>query len=115
MYENKHQPLAPKHVFYQRVVKSFGIAMIALSICLAIGIVGYHYVAGIEWVDSLHNSSMILGGMGPVVEIKNFWGKIFSSIYALFCGVALLTNVGVLLAPLVHRFLHKLHVVDEGA
>lgn len=90
------------------------IAGMILSVCLLIGILGYHYIAGIVWIDALHNSSMILGGMGPVVEIKPFWGKIFSSAYALFCGVALLTNVGILFAPTFHRFLHKLHVGEKG-
>jgi hypothetical protein len=110
MYESKHQPLASLSVFYKRILRNMVVATGLLSACLLIGVFGYHYIANIEWIDSVHNSSMILGGMGPVVEIKNFSGKIFSSIYALFCGVALLTNVGILFAPTFHRFLHKLHV-----
>jgi hypothetical protein len=108
MYESKHQPLATRTVFYGRIFKNIFIAGAILSVCLAIGILGYHYIAHIEWIDSLHNASMILGGMGPVVEIKNFWGKIFSSAYALFCGVALITNIGILFAPVFHRFLDKI-------
>jgi hypothetical protein len=52
---------------------------------------------------------MILGGMGPVVTIETFWGKIFSSFYALFSGVVFITNIGVLIA---HRFFHKLNIED---
>jgi hypothetical protein len=74
-----------------------------------IGVCGYHYTAHIGWLDSLHNASMILSGMGPVVEIKTSGGKWFSSMYALFSGVAFITNIGFLLAPAVHRFFHKLH------
>jgi len=110
MYESKHQPLAPRHIFYSRVVKNMLLVFLFLFLCLLIGILGYHYIAHIEWIDSLHNASMILGGMGPVVEIKNTSGKLFSSVYALFCGVALLTNVGILFAPAYHRFLHKMHI-----
>ncbi len=110
MYENRHQPIAPLSTFYMRVLKSLLVAMLILLICLLIGILGYHYIAHIEWIDAVHNASMILSGMGPVAEVKNFWGKIFSSAYALFSGVAFITNVGFLLAPAAHRFFHKLHV-----
>ena len=113
MFENKHQPIAPLSVFYKRLLKSLSVAILILLICLAIGILGYHYIAQIGWIDSIHNASMILSGMGPVAEIKNVSGKLFSSAYALFSGVAFITNVGFLLAPAAHRFFHKLHV-DES-
>jgi hypothetical protein len=84
-----------------------------LTICLAIGVLGYHYFAELEWLDSLHNASMILSGMGPVAEIKTVSGKLFSSFYALFSGVAFITNIGLLLTPVVHRFFHKMHVENN--
>jgi hypothetical protein len=113
MYETKNEPLAPTHVFYGRLFKNFVVACVILAICLSIGILGYHYTSDISWVDSLHNASMILSGMGPVVEIKPFWGKIFSSAYALFSGVAFITNIGFILAPAAHRFFHRLHVKQD--
>lgn len=112
MYEHKKQPLASKAIFYSRLARSLIWFIILLMACLSIGILGYHYCAGIEWLDSLHNASMILSGMGPVAEIKTVSGKWFSSFYALFSGVAFITNIGVLLAPAVHRFFHKLHVEE---
>jgi len=113
MYEHKSKPVIPFRVFYKRVLKNLVVALVILSICLLIGILGYHYIAHIPWIDAVHNASMILSGMGPVVDIKNFWGKIFSSAYALFSGVAFITNIGFILAPAVHRLFHALHV-DEG-
>ena len=113
IYENKRQPLAPAHVYYQRVLRNLLIATAILSVCLLAGILGYHYIAHIVWIDAIHNASMILGGMGPVVEVKNVSGKLFSSAYALFSGVAFITNIGFIMAPAVHRLLHKLHL-DES-
>jgi hypothetical protein len=113
MYEHRKQPLARMTVFYQRVAKSLLIAMGILFICLVIGIMGYHYTAGIAWLDSLHNASMILSGMGPVVEIKTVPGKWFSSGYALFSGVIFITNVGIVLAPVMHRLFHRLHLENQ--
>ena len=109
MYEHKSQQLAPLHVFYKRILNNALISAIVLAICLAIGITGYHFTAHIAWIDSLHNASMILSGMGPVVEINTTPGKWFSSIYALFSGVVFITNIGYLMTPIVHRFFHNLH------
>jgi hypothetical protein len=114
MYEHKKQALAPLSVFYKRVLYNLFIVCMMLGICLTIGILGYHYTDGIAWIDSLHNASMILSGMGPVVEIKSNCGKLFSSFYALFSGVAFITNIGILLAPLAHRLYHRLHIVEQG-
>ena len=112
MYENKKQPLATNKTFYKRVVRNLLYTTFFLCMCLMIGILGYHYLANIPWLDSLHNASMILSGMGPVVEIKNNSGKWFSSFYALFSGVAFITNIGLLIAPIAHRFFHRLHLED---
>ena len=113
MYENKYQPIASKRIFFGRLKTMALLAAGMLSICLLIGILGYHYIAHISWIDSIHNASMILSGMGPVANIDNVAGKLFSSAYALFSGVAFITNIGIFLAPVVHRFLHKIHL-EEG-
>ena len=112
MYEHKKQPLAPVGTFYQRVLKHIIIALAVMMVCLGIGIMGYHYTANIPWIDSLHNASMILSGMGPVVDIKTIGGKWFSSAYALFSGVVFITNVGIILAPAIHRMFHRLNLED---
>lgn len=113
MYEHKKQNLAPMGVFYQRVLKNILLAFLILGICLFIGIFGYHYTAGANWLDSLHNASMILSGMGPVIEINTSSGKVFSSFYALFSGIVFITNIGIILAPALHRMYHRLHLEEE--
>ena len=113
MFEKKTQPLASKSEYYKRITKGFFYMLFFLIIFLGIGVLGYHYTADIPWLDAMHNASMILSGMGPVVEIKTDAGKWFSSFYALFSGVAFITNISLLLAPMVHRFFHKLHI-DEN-
>lgn len=112
MYEHKTEPLASKTVFYTRILRNLTVAFLLLSVCLLIGVLGYHFTDGIPWIDALHNASMILSGMGPVVEIHSVVGKLFSSAYALFSGVAFITNIGIILTPAVHRLFHSLHVED---
>jgi hypothetical protein len=113
MYENKRDALAPRSVFIRRMLWNLFIACSLLAVCLGLGIFGYHFTDDVTWIDSLHNASMILSGMGPVVEIKSVGGKLFSSFYALFSGIAFITNIGIILAPMAHRLYHRLHVDQE--
>lgn len=113
MYEHKSHPLAPLPVYYKRVLRNLAIASGIILISLFIGIAGYHFTANIGWLDSLHNASMILSGMGPVVVIETIGGKWFSSFYALFSGVVFITNIGVIIAPIAHRIFHKFHLEEK--
>lgn len=114
MYEHKRQPLAPTRVFYQRVFFQLLLACLVLAVCLVIGFVGYYYLADAAAIDAFHNASMILSGMGPVITITSSSGKIFSSLYALFSGIVFITNIGLILAPVIHRIFHKLHLEEQA-
>jgi hypothetical protein len=114
MYEHRRAPLAPPKVFYKRVLRSILLACSILAVCLLIGIVGYRFTCDVKWIDALHNASMILSGMGPVIEIRSAGGKIFSSCYALFSGIVFISNIGVILAPVLHRLYHRMHLEDAG-
>ena len=114
LFEHKHEELAPLGVFVKRVFASLGIAICLIGLALMIGIVGYHWLGGFNWVDSLLEASMILGGMGPVNKLANDHVKVFASFYALFSGLIFIAVMGVVLSPIVHRFLHKFHLDEEG-
>jgi hypothetical protein len=87
--------------------------IIVLAVALSIGVVGYHAVAKLPWIDALLNASMILTGMGPVAPMTTTGSKVFASAYALFSGVVFLSSIGLVLAPLFHRILHKFHLDDS--
>jgi hypothetical protein len=118
MYEHKRQPLAPKKVFYRRIWKNLLMAGLILLFSLGIGIMGYKLtVPEFDWYDSLLNASMILSGMGPVIDAKivlTNTAKVFASCYALFSGIAFISTVGILIAPIAHRFFHRLHIEDNS-
>jgi hypothetical protein len=109
-FERRYQPLLPRREFFFRYVRWGAAAATILFGSLTIGVIGYHFLDGIPWIDSLLNASMILGGMGPVDTLKNNSAKIFASFYALYSGLLLISLAGLMLTPLVHRFLHKFHL-----
>lgn len=115
MFEHKTQPLAPREKFIRRLVKHFGITLLIVGFSLGMGSCGYHFIAGLDWIDAFYNSSMILTGMGPVSDtpMRNASSKLFSSFYALYSGIAFLSMVATLLAPVAHRFMHRLHMEFE--
>lgn len=113
MYERHHQPLLPTPAFVSRMLRSTAIAGATAAVALGIGVVGYRFTENLPWVDALLNASMILGGMGPVSELHTTAGKLFASWYALFSGVVFITSAGILVAPLLHRFLHHFHLESK--
>ena len=84
-----------------------------VAVALSIGVAGYHFIAGLAWIDALLNASMILTGMGPVDVLRSNAAKVFASLYALFSGVVFISLMGLLLSPIAHRVLHKFHLSDE--
>lgn len=112
-FERHHDQLAPVSVFVKRLLGSLAMALGLIAFVLILGIAGYHYIAGFDWVQSLLEASMILGGMGPVKELPNDTAKIFASVYALFSGLIFIAIMGLVLAPVVHRILHKFHVDEK--
>lgn len=108
--ERRHEPLASYHVFVRRLVWAIGLAVMLIAASLAIGVAGYHWIAGFGWVDALLNASMILGGMGPVGELGSDGAKLFASVYALYSGLVIIALMGILLTPVAHRVLHRFHL-----
>lgn len=114
MYEHHSQALLPRKIFLIRFVLHCLVAGGVIATALGIGVLGYHLLEGLPWIDALLNASMILGGMGPVNPLVTTAGKLFASFYALFSGIVFLVIAGIIMAPVVHRFLHKLHLDGEA-
>ncbi|HEY3252192.1 MAG TPA: hypothetical protein VGK25_13870, partial [Ignavibacteria bacterium] len=110
MYESISSKLAPSHVFRKRLIRASITSCIIMGFSLLIGVLGYRYLANLRWVDSFLNAAMILGGMGPVDTLCTDGAKLFAGFYALFSGVTFLVGMGVILTPMLHRFLHKFHL-----
>src|SRR3989449_6654523 len=118
MYEHRTAPILPRRRFRGRLAMTGVTAAAIVAVSLPLGILGYHFVAGLSWIDALLNASMILTGMGPVDVLRSDTAKLFASFYALFSGVVFLVTASILVAPIAHRLLHRLHLEeqeDDGA
>jgi hypothetical protein len=112
-YEHISQPVARLPDYLRRQLRSIGIGLVFICVALYAGMLGYHYLVGLSWIDAYENAAMILSGMGPLAAPASTAGKLFAGSYALFSGIAVLAIAGVIAAPLVHRFLHRMHA-DSG-
>jgi hypothetical protein len=108
-FEQRCDPMLPFDVWLRRVVRSFGLAVGVTGVSLGIGVLGYHALGHLSWIDSILEASMILGGEGPIATMSNDAVKLFASAYALFSGLVLLSTMGILLAPWLHRMMHRFH------
>jgi hypothetical protein len=113
MIERRARPLLSPAAFALRVIR-YGLASAALvAVSLAIGAVGYHVTEKFGWLDSIYAAAMILTGMGPVGELKTDAGKIFATCYALLSALVLLSAATIVVTPVVHRLLHRIHLENE--
>lgn len=110
MFEPHHAPLLPRAAFHARLRRHALLGGVVLAACLGIGMVGYHFLEHLGWIDSFANAAMILSGMGPLDPLRTDAGKLFAGAYSLFSGVVFLTTVGFFLLPVIHRLLHKFHL-----
>ncbi len=112
-FEHRSEAMLAHHHFIGRLTRSALAALLVVGLSLGAGTLGYHRLAPMPWIDAFLNASMILAGMGPVSNLDNDAAKLFASFYALFSGIVIVFATTVLLAPIVHRFLHRFHVGDE--
>jgi len=113
MYERRTKPLLPRKQFAKRMAKTILMAVALILVSLGIGMAGYHGFEKLSWLDSFENAAMILSGMGPVSPINTDAGKIFAGCYALYSGLALISTLAIVIAPVFHRFLHKFHLSED--
>ena len=106
MYEHKQHHLLPWPRFIRRATRHLLVGIAIVAIADTVGTIGYHATAGLGWLDSFLNASMILSGMGPVDRMSTAAAKLFASVYALFSGVVFIGVMGLILAPWAHRLLH---------
>ena len=112
MYEHRTHRLLNRAAFAIRIASHTLVALCVMALALGIGVLGYHYLGELGWLDALLNASMILGGMGPVDPLRNPVAKLFAAGYALFSGLAFIGVASLLVAPFAHRLMHSLHL-DE--
>ena len=107
-YESRTQPLLSRTAFARRLV-----ANLLIAVSLLAGMVGYHHFESMAWIDAFANASMILSGMGPLAPMQTWGGKCFAGWYALYSGLALILVSGLILAPILHRLMHRFHLDTE--
>jgi hypothetical protein len=109
-FEKRSEKLLETRAYLRRQALFLIIAMGFLLFSLGIGMMGYHFLEKLSWLDAFLNAAMIMGGMGPVNAFTTSAGKLFAGFYALYSGLGLLVTIGFIAAPLLHRFFHYFHV-----
>jgi len=115
MFEKRFEGVITRFAFGWRMLRSFAVTLVIVAVSLAFGTAGYSYFGPMAWDDGLLNAAMILTGMGPVEpHLETRAGKLFATFYALYSGLAFLSMVAIIMAPVLHRFMHHFHLEDEN-
>jgi hypothetical protein len=114
MYEHQSLPLLSNRHFLRRLGLHVLWAVLVVAVSLAIGTFGYHGFAKQSWIDAFLNAAMLLGGMGQVGDVTTQGGKVFAALFALYSGLVLIAVTTLILAPVLHRVLHSVHLEGSG-
>lgn len=109
MFESTRHPPAPRRVYLWRLLVHALLALALIGASLLLGMLGYVGFEHLEWIDAFLNAAMLLGGMGPIHSPLSTAGKLFAGCYALYAGLMFIAVAGVMLAPVLHRVLHRFH------
>ena len=112
-FEHRSEPLVSERAFRHRLARGAFVGAGVIVVSLFAGMLGYHVLEGMAWIDAFVNAAMILSGMGPVTPLNTAAGKLFAGLYAIYSGLAIILVAGIMFAPVVHRFLHRFHLESE--
>ena len=101
-------------IFIRRFLGYVGLSALLIFLGLVLGIIGYHWTAGLSWLDALVEASMILSGMGPISTPSTTGAKVFASLYALFSGLIFVIAMGIVLSPLIYSLLSQFQINLES-
>jgi len=110
VYETRKQPLLRPKDFLRRVLAHLAAACVLLLGSVAIGMAGYMHFERLSAIDAFLDTSMLLGGMGPVHIPVTADGKLFAGFFALYAGIVFIATAALLLGPVAHRVLHRFHL-----
>lgn len=111
MYESKEAPLATRRRFLTRMCSHAMAASLLILVFFLLGFLGQVVLANdLSVHDAFLNTALLLGGIGAHIMPQGTPGKLFIAIYGFVTGLLFVATIGIIVAPLLHRFLHKFHL-----
>ena len=112
MYESKSSSLIAKKTFIKRMFFHILAALILVVITLVAGIAGHVYFDNMEAGTAFVASVTLTSGLGLSILPETTSGRLFTSFYGIFSGYVYIATSTIVIAPILHRILHKFHL-DE--
>lgn len=109
MYEHRGQPPISAAAFRLRMLRHAAMAGLVMTGSLALGTLGYIGLDRLGTLDALLHAALPLSGMGLVDYPSTPASRLFVSVYALYAGLVYVVASGIVIAPLLHRLLHRFH------
>lgn len=114
MFERFDELLISRRRFALRMIAFAALALAIDALAVVLGAAGYHGLEGIDWLDAIVDSALVITGNGPRASPTSPAGALFLAADALLGGIVFALVAGVVLAPLLHRLLHSFHLRIPG-
>jgi hypothetical protein len=78
-------------------------AFSGIIVVMVVGIIGFHEIEGMRWVDALYMESMLATGQGPPIPLVTDSGKVFASVMGFVSVGTVFTTLVVTLVPIISQ------------
>jgi hypothetical protein len=78
-------------------------AFSGIVVVMVVGIVGFHQIEGMDWVNAIYFESMLATGQGPPLALNTNAGKLFASVMGFVSVGAVFATLVVTLAPILSQ------------
>ena len=78
-------------------------AFSGIALVMVIGILGFHQIEGMNWVNAFYFESMLATGQGPHLTLTTSSGKIFASVMGFVSVGTVFTSLVVTLVPIISQ------------
>lgn len=75
----------------------------AIAVVMVVGVIGFHQLEGMDWVNAIYFESMLATGQGPPLTLNTDAGKLFASAMGFISFGTVLTGLLVTLVPILSQ------------
>ncbi|WP_273859754.1 hypothetical protein [Photobacterium sp. GSS17] len=113
MFEHVKNDILPFNRFLFRLFKFYCLACALLLFGILPGVIGFMVLDDLPLFQSFMNAISLLGSIELPHPPQTAHSHVFTALYSLFIETVFLLAVATLLAPVVHRIFHKMHLQTD--
>jgi hypothetical protein len=113
MFEHRTDPLLNRRKFAHRMARTLLATVGLVGVSLLVGTIGASHFYGASWSEAFHSACLVLGQHDHERVFDSHGARVFAGLYLLYGRLLFVALIAMIVAPALHRMLHKLHLEES--